>query len=152
MFPVGAVRVSLAFDRHAGAVGVLSATDARRTPLQEIARIDMCRRLRRQDTHTPTALRIVQHTRFAQLALLVTVDRPTLVIAVPDAQRLVIGIDIACEGFWLREIHRSPLHVDQLAGRDAVPVVPEEFRRIELQFLLHRTARMLTLEVEIGSL
>ena len=88
------VRIGLTLDGHSCTVIVFVTADAARTPLQEVARIDMNRRLGRHDPQAPSTLRIIQNAGFGEFPFLISVDRPTLIVTRSVTQRFVVGINI----------------------------------------------------------
>ena len=115
---VGCVRHALALDSHTVIIMILLATLAHRGSLQPVAGIDLDCGLVGTDLNHAARLLVTEHGSQMQVAVLIAVNNPAVVIALAIVQGGEILLDVIADHLGLGKIHRRALDRRHLSTGD----------------------------------
>lgn len=147
--PVGCVRIVLAFDGDGVVVVVMMAALAKRGTCEPVARIDL--NAGRIGVYVECAARAgaVKLGLKDDVARLIVVHGPAVVVALAVYEGREVGFDIAAEWLGRGEIHWRTLNRTQLAGGDKGRIGGQVARCIQAQSVVEYTSGVVAVEIPV---
>src|SRR5215469_7510075 len=124
---------------------------ARDGTIQEVARVELYRRLRRRNFEHTARGRLVHAGRRRHPCTL-AIEHEVVVISVPEDELLIVVFDPGPDPGRLREIKGSALDRSQFASGNQVLVDGSEAVGVDHDFMIENVAVPLTLQVEVTML
>ena len=140
----------LALDRDSLVIEIRSSAFTGRTSGEPVACVDLHGRLSCQNLQHPAALRGIQLRRGLELARLVTIYHPTIIVAFAILQGREILLDLGSDRLELLEVHRCSRHGIWLSNRNEGLIGRQIDRSVQLKLMSEDVSIAFSVEVELG--